>query len=668
MSASKLHLMLDSNGQNCRTPPIVAMSIFDSGVTLSWTNETTSNNYLESYNQPDVFASAPDQSYEFEGYRIFRFQSEEDDDGEVIATYDVVNGVQVVIDLIDYRAPPPRNELTEVVVQGSDSGIEHTYSIVGLTNSSSYHYGVQAYGYSEFSSPKVIEGPIARVHVIPRRAEESYSATSVEAALNNKTPDFIAVADGEVIGAGVITADVVDPGAMIENATYTTQFYEFEGGVSFDITRSDDAGTVTVFDGRTTGQPAPQKENLVLIDGMQFTVLGSSPGMNGFKMIANGAGLLDPPDMAAFAFNSSGFPTVEGRDRPEAGRNQSTNGSTWGIHVGGECGFYGDETGPFNDSSNCWVGRSIRETSENILWPNVGSDDFEWRFSARCEPNADGTVTQGGCVSWKGFEDGSNVGVPFEVWNTGPTSDTGDDYRMLPLVCESGCGGFGIDGVFDIAGDHVMSGGDNDPVSDWVYWYKPEDNGAKPGEQGYLDFFWGNESSGDRAFSRQVLVNWNGRQSDGSIDAAMVEPGSIVQYKTKKPNHSGDTFTFNTTGYGATPASDSLKTSRLTDVNVVPNPYLLASAYEKQLYQDEVRFTNLPREELVTLRIFTLHGQLVQTLVKPSGVNQMSWDLKTSASLPIGSGIYLIHVDVEGLGTHVIKFAAILKSVSINLN
>jgi hypothetical protein len=237
---------------------------------------------------------------------------------------------------------------------------------------------------------------------------------------------------------------------------------------------------------------------------------------------------------------------------------------------------------------------------------------------------------------------------------------------MLPLICESECDGNGIDDIFDIAGDHPVSGGTNDPYSDWVYWYKPEDNGASPGEQGYQDFFFGAASNGDRTFSRQVLVNWNGGSAK-PYDADMVETGTVIQYNTKKPNQPGDTFTIDVTGYGTTAPSDSLKKSRLADINVVPNPYMGASDYERSQLIDEVRFSNMPLTEAATLRVFTLSGTLITTLSKPAGTNQLSWNLTTSNNLPIGSGIYLIHVDVEGVGTTVVKFAAIKKRIQLNV-
>ena len=677
--------------------PIVKAIPGDGSVTIEWTNSVNSNNYLESYTEIDPFAPLDDADYFFEGYKVIQYKEATDQVGTDIATYDVVNGITQVIDGL-------AGQTSKVTARGTDAGVSHTHVVGALTNSKTYYFGIQAYAYNEGSSPKVFDGPVARFEVIPRRTEDIISEQAIEALLDTTAPTFIAEANA--VGQGVVTANVVSPGSILENATYVTTMYEMEvtgkrsslavnpdgpdmdetpmgpngrtfdfsaakgaaeTAVTYDIDRTHLQQTVKVFDGNIGGQPAPLRENVILIDGLQFSVTGPAPGMLGFKMIANAAGTLDPPDMAAFAFNSSGFPRVEGRDRPEGGRNQSTNGSTWGIHVGGGSGAYGNEAGPFNSGST-WVGRSIREGSELNPWPNVGSDDYEWRFTADCFAGIDGSITEGECVGWRGFGDGAIVEVPFELWDTGTTSDPADDFRMLPLICEIVCTGDDghVDGVFDIAGDHPISGGTNDPFSDWIYWYKPEDNGASPGEAGYQSWFFGPGGLGDRVFSRQVLVNWNGG-SERPYDADLPEAGSVIQYNTKKPNQPGDTFTFNTAGFGTVAASDSLKKSRLSDMNVIPNPYLGVSDYERSQLIDEVRFSNLPLNEEATLRVYTLNGSLITTLFKPAGTNQLTWNLTTENNLPIGSGFYLIHVTVPGVGTHVIKFAAVKKRIQLNV-
>ena len=97
----------------------------------------------------------------------------------------------------------------------------------------------------------------------------------------------------------------------------------------------------------------------------------------------------------------------------------------------------------------------------------------------------------------------------------------------------------------------------------------------------------------------------------------------------------------------------------------MPNPYKGASSYEVSQLTDRVRFTNLP--DVATIRIFTLNGSLIRTLEKQSaGVATLSWNLTTNNNLPIASGVYLIHIEVPGVGEKVLKFAVVKKRIQLN--
>ena len=84
---------------------------------------------------------------------------------------------------------------------------------------------------------------------------------------------------------------------------------------------------------------------------------------------------------------------------------------------------------------------------------------------------------------------------------------------------------------------------------------------------------------------------------------------------------------------------------------------------------DQVRFTNMPHQ--ATIRIFSLNGSLIRTMVKNSPEATMPWDLTTEEGLPIASGMYIIHVEARtadgaAIGEKVLKFAAIKKRVQLN--
>ena len=68
---------------------------------------------------------------------------------------------------------------------------------------------------------------------------------------------------------------------------------------------------------------------------------------------------------------------------------------------------------------------------------------------------------------------------------------------------------------------------------------------------------------------------------------------------------------------------------------------------------------NLPRE--CTIRIYTITGQLVQTLHHDSTGDdgQLAWDLVSRDGMNIAYGIYLFHVEAPGVGDHIGRFAVI---------
>ena len=121
---------------------------------------------------------------------------------------------------------------------------------------------------------------------------------------------------------------------------------------------------------------------------------------------------------------------------------------------------------------------------------------------------------------------------------------------------------------------------------------------------------------GPEVMARFVFYNWNGGDVDDYIadpvanpfDQFMPEEGTVFRFTTLKPNQPGDSFTFNTTGFGVMPASAELKKEQLKEIGMVPNPYKGVSLYERSQLIDEVRFTNLLSDE-TTISIFSLRSR-----------------------------------------------------------
>lgn len=89
-------------------------------------------------------------------------------------------------------------------------------------------------------------------------------------------------------------------------------------------------------------------------------------------------------------------------------------------------------------------------------------------------------------------------------------------------------------------------------------------------------------------------------------------------------------------------------------INVVPNPYYAFSTYETTRLDTRVKITNLPDQCIV--KIYNVSGKLIRSFKKDSPVTSIDWDLKNNRGIPIASGVYLIHVEVEGVGERIVKF------------
>lgn len=103
--------------------------------------------------------------------------------------------------------------------------------------------------------------------------------------------------------------------------------------------------------------------------------------------------------------------------------------------------------------------------------------------------------------------------------------------------------------------------------------------------------------------------------------------------------------------------------SLLDLINVVPNPYYAFSEYERNRLDTRVKITNLP--EQCTVSIYNVSGKLIRQFKKDNAITFIDWDLKNTIGVPIGSGVYLIHVEVPGVGEKIVKFFGGMRQVDL---
>jgi hypothetical protein len=89
-------------------------------------------------------------------------------------------------------------------------------------------------------------------------------------------------------------------------------------------------------------------------------------------------------------------------------------------------------------------------------------------------------------------------------------------------------------------------------------------------------------------------------------------------------------------------------------IGIVPNPYYAYSEYERDRLDTRVKLINLPSQ--CSVRIYNISGKLMKSFKKDNDLTYQDWNLQNSVGLPLATGTYLIHVEVPGGGSRILKF------------
>jgi hypothetical protein len=675
--------------------PVVTVHALPGEITISWT---------------DTSEVSPGD-YNFEGYTLWQGESSSGPWTE-IKTWDIVD--QYVGGMIDTVFVANAGQPLPVSMRAvTNSGLNYSYTftrdmITGsrLYDVTEYYYKVSAFAWgTTFQGSPVTAGDHfleseTAVTAIPQSPKAGY------------TPDAVAHSDVEVAHSGpsqgTVTVEVIEPMALTGhdysvtfglypdttigwsqdttfNYTYDTltdtcDFGLIEGewtailcvdttldSVSYgelvyDTTVTDvpywdlnDLTLDTVILSRQTNQTGD--DEYFVADGFLCKVAGPDPGIRFFDCVANAAGVLDPPEGAAapWATPEALFPVRTDPATPDVdGRpteRQQVGPAEWLIHTGDNGGSSGGGT---RTSFTTFLERTFRADQGRL--DRLGAYDFEWRFTAE------------GGYGWDAFNTGNACTVPFELWRIGIATpdDPSDDLRLIPWVLGDATGdGSGDNFIFDLSQygaadtchdgcEHSVSGGDNDPYTDWVYWRLPEDETA--GEAGYNAFeaamisdptnWSGNELP---IMDRMVLVNWNG----GGLPPFaqdMPETGTVFRITTFKPNSPLDEFTF------TTPAPTYARSEEALDaIKAVPNPFYLYGPYDPAVGNYQIKFHHLPQE--CSISIYNLAGDFITRIDKNDDTPFATWNLQTDNRIPVASGIYIYVVDAPGFGQKIGKMA-----------
>jgi len=593
--------------------------------------------------------------FPFEGYAVMQGPSSNGPWTDTLMWSDLRNGMGGVI---DYRfSNEAGQDFPYVAKPGTDEGLQRYFSttrdVTGggdLINYTRYYYRVEAYSVDTLQPNG--EKTLTSATVVTVMPQSQLTGTDVISGTGDEIEAPYTGPKPEAPGSAEVY--VVDP-AAVTGHDYEIKFStDAELGNVWHVIDVSVTPEDTVVKNWVNQSDVSGEEDYPIVDGLLIKVAGPAPSVELFEVVANGAGPIDPSEAGAFGF--AGFPASTGVDPdgyPTDG--QQVGAGLWGIHTADNGGTSGGGT---RGGYDAFISRATRDGG-NL--PYIGAYDYEMRFTG---DNA--TPGVNGSYAAEAFLDDNVFWVPFELWNIGigTLDDPSDDVRLVPLIIDDGddntynleSWGTEATGGGDL--EHSCSGADNDPFTDWVYWYTPTD--MSPGEAGYLaneaDMLDGYDYDylADEVFARTVLVNWNGGDAP-PFNQDLPEVGTIFRISTAKPNGAVDSYSFTTAGYEPSVATTGAE-SLLDKIRAVPNPYSLYSEYDDGLYNRNMKFINLPSQ--CTIDIYNLGGDLVRTVEKEDlAATELTWDMLNSSGVPVGSGIYIYVVNAPNFGQKISKIA-----------
>ncbi|MBW3661414.1 MAG: hypothetical protein KY397_07270, partial [Gemmatimonadetes bacterium] len=100
-----------------------------------------------------------------------------------------------------------------------------------------------------------------------------------------------------------------------------------------------------------------------------------------------------------------------------------------------------------------------------------------------------------------------------------------------------------------------------------------------------------------------------------------------------------------------------LAAADLSQISVVPNPFIAANELQRGSGLQRILFTNLPPQ--ATIRIYTISGNLVRVIDHGDGSGTAEWDVRTRFDLLAASGNYYFHVTTPDGRTHLGRLAIV---------
>lgn len=142
--------------------------------------------------------------------------------------------------------------------------------------------------------------------------------------------------------------------------------------------------------------------------------------------------------------------------------------------------------------------------------------------------------------------------------------------------------------------------------------------------------------------------------------------GGFPKFRTAVKPSDGDEFTIRTKKlfrseifYEFQTNPPLLKSEKpdLSQIRVVPNPFIVRAGWERSQYEGRLQFTNLPKE--CEISIYTIAGDHITTLLHNSLNNSEFWNLQNDSGVNVAYGLYVYMVKTPDGEKHTGRFVII---------
>ncbi len=735
------------------------------------TNKTTSNNYLEKYEERDPLivweaSTDYDTTYDFEGYQVYQLADasvsvtdlSDPDKAQLVFQCDVKNGIDKLVNYT-YDSDLEGN-VPEKMVDGADEGIEHSFTITDdqfatgdktLVNNKQYHFMALTYGYNQYkeynqalggnnldgqklpylAGRRNIKTYTAMPHIVDpqnggtvqnsnygtgpklKRIEGSGNGGLVVDLTDETVANILANGkEDEPVyqnSAGPVNIKVIDP-LNVPVGDYELRFDAGDANANWMLINKTLGDTV--FSDTTIGV---KDEQLLLDWGLAITA--EQPDQVGDEADDDNGFLESTVEYADDSYQwLYGMPDIDGESvynwirsgvyqdgqYPEYDDYQGDSveayekvvvvtdpsgqysGGTWAPYkltskeVGGTAFNYSviDVTNKLENTASVdvvitsdqtkWTKCAVIEMSDDAALAEGGAEKFHLRAGTSKDINGNDISGETGMGYFPGYainvETGERLNIIFGensflvgdngkdmLWN--PTSRVNNTSNTLQVY-------FGGMHCIYIMGHNSSTGVPAYDEGAFIY-SKLSTGNQTDMRYVYQDAMW---------VTIPIVDEEKFMKSDVKVRLRVKKQYASYIYAKDTVNGSQNDnnpmYTFSTADIATDTGNADAAASALDLIRVVPNPYYAYSDYETTQLDNKVKITNLPRT--CSISIYTMEGRLIRKFSKDDDVTYLDWDLKNKSNISISSGMYLIHVDVPGVGEHTIKMLAVMRPVDLD--